>query len=391
MNTFESPHLMKITPRPTAVMARGAGSFVWDEAGRRYLDFIQGWAVNCLGHCPPEIARALDKQAKTLISPSPALHNRPQLVLAERLTALSGLQEVHFANSGAEANEAAVKLARKWGQLNKDGAYRIITTNNAFHGRTLAMMAASGKPGWDTMYPPIVDGFHKVPFGCAEAVGAAIDDVTVAIMVEPIQGEAGVVVPPLGYLKALRALADQHNLLLIFDEIQTGIGRTGELFCFEHESVAPDVLTLGKGLGGGLPLSAVLAAGRAACFEHGDQGGTYNGNPLVTAVGGAILDVVACDTFLQAVTRRGQQLRTGLRTLAQRHAVVEVRGRGLLQAMRLVQPMASEVVTAAFRRGLLVNAARPDVLRFMPSLRVSEAELEEALLQLDAALEDIRS
>lgn len=386
METLESPALMKITPRPAQVMQRGAGSYLWNEAGERYLDFIQGWAVNCLGHCPPEITATLTSQSQQLISPSPALHNRPQLQLAERLVALSGLKDVHFANSGAEANEAAVKLARKWGQLNKGGAYGVITTHNAFHGRTLAMMAASGKPGWEALYPPYPDGFRHVPYGCLDAVGAMIDDNTIAIMVEPVQGEAGVVVPPAHYLAGLRQLADEHNLLLIFDEVQTGIGRTGKLFGFQHPQVSPDIMTLGKGLGGGIPLSAVLASDRASCFDHGDQGGTFNGNPLVTAVGNTVLDIVAQADFLRAVCARENQLHAGLQRLAARHDIVEIRGQGLLYAVRLAGPRAVDVSHRAFARGLLVNAARPDVLRFMPSLRVSEEELEEFFVLLDTSL-----
>jgi len=222
--------LMAITARPAAVMARGAGSYLWDENDRRYLDFIQGWAVNALGHSPVEISSALTRQSETLLTPSPALHNRPQLELAELLTRNSPFAQVHFANSGAEANEAAVKLARKWGQKNKNGAFEIITTTNAFHGRTLAMMSASGKPGWDVMYPPMPEGFKHVPFADIDAIAGAITPQTLAIMLEPVQGEAGVVVPPEGYLRELRELTAEHNVLLILDEVQTGVGRTGRFF-----------------------------------------------------------------------------------------------------------------------------------------------------------------
>jgi acetylornithine/N-succinyldiaminopimelate aminotransferase len=386
METLESPALMQITPRPANVMVRGAGSYLWDEAGNQYLDFIQGWAVNCLGHCPPEVAETLSAQARQLISPSPALHNRPQLELAERLVALSDMQDVHFASSGAEANEAAVKLARKWGRLHKGGAYTVITTHNAFHGRTLAMMAASGKPGWDALFPPNPGGFKKVAFGCVQAVADAITASTVAILVEPIQGEAGVVVPPPEYLSGLRQLADSHNLLLTFDEVQTGLSRTGKLFGFQHSEVAPDIMTLGKGLGGGVPLSAVLANARASCFEHGDQGGTYNGNPLVTAVGKVVLDTVSEPVFLEQVCKREAELKVGLRQLSEYHDIVEVRGRGLLYAVRLATSRAAEVSRKAFDLGLLINAAKPDVLRFMPSLRVSSSEMNRFIDLLDTSL-----
>ncbi|MCP5150725.1 MAG: acetylornithine transaminase [Ectothiorhodospiraceae bacterium] len=386
MSTTADSPLMSITARPERVMCRGDGAYLFDDHGQRYLDFIQGWAVNALGHCPPEIAQALSRQAGTLITPSPALHNAPQLELAARLTALAGLDQVHFASSGAEANEAAVKLARKWGRVNRDGAFEIVTTEGGFHGRTLAMMSASGKPGWDRMFPPMPSGFVKVPFGDAAAMARAVTARTVALMVEPIQGEAGVVVPPAGYLRELRALADAHDLLLILDEVQTGMGRTGSLFAFQAEGITPDIMTLGKGLGGGVPVSAMVARRRACCFEHGDQGGTYNGNPLVSAVAIAVLDVVSRPAFLARVREAGARLRAGLQALGRRHGFLEVRGAGLLLAVRLATPSAEAVRDAAMAAGLLINAPRPDTLRLMPSLRTTDAEIDEALAVLDGCL-----
>ncbi len=378
--------LMAITPRPSNVMVRGYGSYLWDAGGARYLDFIQGWAVNSLGHAAPEIASALTDQASTLISPSPALHNLPQLELADLLIRNSEFAQVHFLNSGAEANEAAVKLARKWGQQHKPGAVDIITTHNAFHGRTLAMMSASGKPGWGQMYPPMPTGFRHVPFGDIASLQAVVGPDTLAIMVEPIQGEAGVVVPPPNYLRELRELADANNALLIFDEVQTGIGRTGKLYAHQHHGVVPDIMTLGKGIGGGVPLAAVMAVESACCFEYGNQGGTYNGNPLMTAVGKAVVETIVAPGFLQAVQQREVQLRSGLEDLAQRYQWLEVRGQGLLYAVRLPTATSAEISDRAFRNGLLVNPAQPDVLRFMPSLRVSLSEVREMLERLEASL-----
>jgi acetylornithine/N-succinyldiaminopimelate aminotransferase len=245
--------------RPDLVMVRGQGSELFDRTGRRYLDFVQGWAVNCLGHCPEELASALATQSRELLTPSPAYHNERALEVAADLTRLSGLDRAFLCNSGAEANECAVKLARKWGRLHKGGAVEVVTTHQGFHGRTLAMMAASGKDGWDGLFPPNLEGFVKVPFGDVEAVDRAIGERTAAILVEPIQGEAGVIVPPEGYLRALRTLADERGVLLMFDEIQTGVGRTGTFFRFEQEGARPDVMTLGKGLGGGVPVAAVVA------------------------------------------------------------------------------------------------------------------------------------
>ena len=378
-------HLMNLVARPKAVMVRGEGSFIWDDEGRRYLDFVQGWAVNTLGHAPKALVAALQRQAATLISASPAYHNAPQLDLAAKLANASGLGRVFFTNSGAEANVGAITLAGLWGEVQRGGAFEIVTTVNGFHGRTLATMAATGKPGWDTMFPPKIDGFVKVPFGDAVAAKSAIGPRTVAILVEPIQGEGGVVVPEDGYLRALRTLADEHQLLLMLDEVQTGVGRTGTLFASEHEGVVPDVMTLGKGLGGGVPLAALVASEKAACFERGEQGGTFNGNPLMTATGNAVLDVVTAPGFLESVVIRGATLRNGLGGLASR-GVVEVRGRGLLVAARLDTPRAEAVKDAAFELGLLVNAVRPDTLRFMPALNVTDDEVTQMLQLLEKCL-----
>jgi acetylornithine/N-succinyldiaminopimelate aminotransferase len=377
--------LMSIAVRPPRVMVRGSGSYLWDHEGKRYLDFVQGWAVNALGHAPPEIAAALQTQAQTLISASPAFHNAPQLEFARELTRAAGLAQVHFTNSGAEANEAALKLARKWGQLRRGGAHEVITTLNAFHGRTLAMMAASGKPGWDALFPPVMPGFVKVPFGDAGAVEAHIGPETVAVMVEPIQGEAGVVVPPEGYLRELRRLCNERDLLLICDEVQTGMGRTGTLFAFEREGIKPDILTLGKGLGGGVPISAVLANERASCFVPGDQGGTYNGNPLMVAVARSIFELVSQAEFLATVRARGRYLEQRLAPLQAQHKIA-LRGRGLLWALVLPEPTAEAIVAKCFATGLLINAPRPNLLRLMPSLRVSEGEIDALVSVLERAL-----
>jgi acetylornithine/N-succinyldiaminopimelate aminotransferase len=378
--------LMSVAVRPPHIMVRGSGSYLWDHEGARYLDFVQGWAVNALGHAPPEIAAALQSQAQTLISASPAFHNAPQLSFALELTRAAGLARVHFTNSGAEANEAALKLARKWGRLHRGGAHQVVTTLGSFHGRTLALMAASGKPGWDALFPPLMPGFAKVPYGDLAAVEAQIGPETVAVMVEPIQGEAGVVLPPEGYLSGLRRLCDERDLLLICDEVQTGIGRTGSLFAFEREGVKPDILTLGKGLGGGVPISAVLANERASCFVPGDQGGTYNGNPLMVAVARTVFELVSRAEFLATVRARGYYLERRLAALCAQRGI-GVRGRGLLWALVLPEPTAEAIVARCFRDGLLLNAPRPNLLRLMPSLRVSEAEIDQLCVLLEPALD----
>ncbi|MFY9514675.1 MAG: aminotransferase class III-fold pyridoxal phosphate-dependent enzyme, partial [Rubrivivax sp.] len=327
--------LMDITRRPPAVFTRGRGSWLWDNEGRAYLDLVQGWAVNTLGHAPPAIAEALATQSTRLLQPGPGLFNDRAAELATRLATLTGLDRVFFTSSGAEANEGAIKLARKFGQVHRGGAWQIITFHNAFHGRTLATMSASGKPGLDTLFAPQVPGFPKATLNDLDSVQALIGPDTVAVMLEPIQGEAGVVEATPAFLQALRALCDARGLLLILDEVQTGIGRTGTLWGFEHAGVRPDIMTLGKGLGGGVPIAALLAREAVSCFAPGDQGGTYCGNPLMCAVALAVLDAVTAPGFLAAVNERSAQLRAGLDGLARRLGVAPAVGRGLLLALQL--------------------------------------------------------
>jgi acetylornithine/N-succinyldiaminopimelate aminotransferase len=377
---------MEITARPPLVFVRGEGSWLWDHAGKRYLDFVQGWAVNCLGHSPAVIADALAAQSRKLITPSPAYYNEPSMQLAQRIVKHSALQQVFFTNSGAEANEGAIKLARKWGALNKGGAYEIISFDHSFHGRTLACMSASGKPSFQALFEPKVPGFPKANLNDPGSVERLITDKTVGILVEPIQGEAGVFVATDAFMRDLKELTRRHKLLLILDEIQTGVGRTGKLWGYEHSGIAPDIMTLGKMLGGGVPLSALLATAPVACFEHGDQGGTLNGNPLMTAVGCAVLEGVLAPGGLEAVRERGRQLEAGLHALSVRHALGDVRGRGLLWALDLDRGISEQVVRAARGQGLLVNAPQPGILRFMPPLNVSAGEVGCALAILDSVL-----
>jgi len=386
VSDFPLNALMEITTRPPLVFVRGEGSWLWDHAGRRYLDFVQGWAVNALGHCPPEIRAALAEQAATLINPSPAFWNAPSARLAQRLVDHSCFGRVFFANSGAEANEGAIKLARKWGTRHRGGAYEIITFDHAFHGRTLATMSASGKPGWDALFEPKVPGFPKATLNDLDSVERLIGDRTVAVMLEPIQGEAGVLGATDDFLRALRALTHAQGLLLIVDEVQTGMGRTGRLFGYEHAGIEPDIMTLGKGIGGGVPLAALLAREAACCFEPGDQGGTYNGNPLMTAVGAAVLEAVLAPGFLQGVAARGEQLERGLAALSRKRGLGEVRGRGLLMALDLGRDAGAKIVEHARANGLLLNSPRPNTLRFMPALNVSAEEIELMLAGLDGAL-----
>ena len=376
--TLNTDAIMFITPRPELVMVQGEGSWLTDQNGKRYLDFMQGWAVNCLGHANAGMIAALNTQAKLLISPSPAFYNEPMLRLANLLTANSCFDKVFFANSGAEANEGAIKLARKWGQVNKAGAFEIITFDHGFHGRTLATMSASGKPGWDSMFAPQVAGFPKANLNDLSSVIACITDNTVAVMVEPVQGEGGVIPCTPEFMQNLRQLTQERNILLIVDEVQSGSGRTGSLFAYEQFGIKPDIMTLGKGIGGGVPLAALLATDAVACFVAGNQGGTYNGNPLMTAVGISVVEQLLAPQFLEQVQAKGELLRNELRQLVAEFQLEGERGMGMLRALMLGREIGPKLVEMARDQnpvGLLINSPQPDLLRFMPALNTSDDDI----------------
>ncbi len=385
--------LMHVTQRPDAVFTHGRGSWLWDSQGRRYLDLVQGWAVNTLGHAPPELARALSAQAGRLLQPGPGLYNDRAVELAERLTQLSGLERCYFTGGGAEANEGAIKLARKFGQLHRGGAFEIICFDNAFHGRTLATMSASGKPGFERLFEPKVPGFPKARLNDIDSVRALIGPHTVAVLLEPIQGEAGVIEAAPAFLQALRALCSEHGLLLMFDEVQTGMGRTGALWGWQASGVQPDVMTLGKGLGGGAPIGALLAREAVSCFVPGDQGGTYHGNPLMCAAALAVVEAVTRNGFLAHARARGDQLRQGLQDLATALGSGPVRGRGLMLALDLPAPEQALQLAETLRcqaqghqPGLLINAVRPQRVRLVPALNISADEVELSLSMLRRGL-----
>lgn len=392
-NAQAAKALMEITSRPELTFVKGEGSWLEDHTGKRYLDVIQGWAVNCLGHCPKEMVEAINVQAKLLINPSPAFYNQPSIDLANRLVAASVFDRVFFANSGAEANEGAIKLARKWGQKNRAGAYKIITMDHSFHGRTIATMSASGKEGWDKKFPPQVDGFPKADINDIESVRALIDDQTVAVMLEPVQGEGGVIPATQEFMQELRALTTEKGILLIVDEVQTGMGRCGTMFAYQHYNIVPDIMTLGKGIGSGVPLAALLATEAVSVFEHGDQGGTYNGNPLMTAAGVAVFDVLNAPGFMQSVNQRAQELSEGLLALSAKWGMQGERGVGLLRALMLDRDDGNEIVQAARDRapeGMLLNAPRPNLLRFMPALNITAEEVQTMLQWLDEVITQVR-
>jgi acetylornithine/N-succinyldiaminopimelate aminotransferase len=332
------------------------------------------------------------EQSQRLVNPGPAFYNRPLLDLAARLVELSCFDRVFLASSGAEANEGAVKLARRWGSRHRGGAHEIVGFEQAFHGRTLAMMSASGKPGWSDIYAPMPTGFAKARLNDIASVERAMSPRTVAVMIELVQGEAGVVVADPGFVRELRALTVERGLLLIADEVQTGIARCGQAFAYEHFGVEPDVMTLAKGLGGGVPLAALLCKEEFNCFEPGDQGGTFAGNPLMAAVGLAVVNEVCSDEFLAGVRARAEQLSSGLQAIARDFDLVGERGLGLLRALVLPTDVAADVVASAQALepvGLLLNAPRPHLIRLMPALNISAAEMDEGLALLRRALREV--
>lgn len=384
--------VMYITKRPDLVFVKGEGSWLIDHQGKKYLDFLQGWAVNCLGHSNPGMIAALNEQAHKVINPSPAFYNEPMIRLADLLTANSCFDKVFFANSGAEANEGAIKLARKWGKLHKSGAFEIITFKHGFHGRTLATMSASGKEGWDTMFAPQVAGFPKADLNDLDSVKALKTDRTVAVMLEPIQGEGGVIPADHQFMKDLRQWTRENQILLIVDEVQAGCGRSGKLFAHQLYGIEPDIMTLGKGIGGGVPLAALLARNDVACFEAGDQGGTYNGNPLMTAVGISVIEQLLAPGFLAEVEAKGQYLRSLLLDLSQELGLEGERGEGLLRALKLGRDIGPEIVERARQLepvGLLLNSPRPNLLRFMPALNISREELSLMVKMLKQVIQSI--
>ncbi|GAB7538976.1 acetylornithine transaminase [Burkholderia sp. 3C] len=392
LNDYPIDSLMYITTRPDLVFTHGKGSWLYDHNGKRYLDFIQGWAVNSLGHCNEGVVEALKSQAERLLNPSPAYYNEPMAKLAGLLTQHSVFDKVFFTNSGAEANEGAIKLARKWGRKFKNGAFEIITFNHSFHGRTIATMSASGKPGWDTIYAPQVPGFPKAELNDIASVEQLITDKTVAVMLEPIQGEGGVIPATPEFMQQLRALTQQHNLLLIVDEVQSGCGRAGTLFAYELSGIAPDIMTLGKGIGSGAPLAALLSTAEVAVFEAGDQGGTYNGNPLMTAVGYSVISQLVAPGFLESVRERSEYLKQSLLTLSAERGFQGERGEGLLRALLLGKDIGPQIVEKARDMGpdgLLLNAARPNLLRFMPALNVTNAEIDQMMAMLRSILDTL--
>jgi len=384
---LEKKYFMPTFKRMPITLVKGKGVRVWDENGKEYLDFTAGWAVNSLGHCHPEVVSAIAEQAKTLLQTSNQFYTVPQLQLAELLVENSCFDRVFFCNSGAEANEGAVKLARRYGKLHLDGAYKVITALNSFHGRTLAMTAASGQRKFQEPYMPLPDGFINVEYNNVGALKKAITAQTCAVMLEPIQGEGGVNIPDDKYLRAVRAWCDEKGILLILDEVQTGIGRLGTLFGYEQFGLEPDIITLAKGLGGGIPIGAFLATENASVFSQGEHGSTFGGNPLACSAAYATLKFIIENDIPSKVQKNGAYLIAQLNKLKSRHDfITEVRGRGLLAAVQFDSDLTDKVARSCMERGLLVNPVKPNAIRLMPPLTTAKKEIDAAMGILDKVL-----
>jgi predicted acetylornithine/succinylornithine family transaminase len=384
---LESSYFFPLGKRLPVTLVRGEGSRVWDEDGREYLDCVAGIASVSLGHCHPQVVKAVQEQAASLMHVSNYYYTVPQIKLAQLLCQHTCLDKVFFCNSGAEAVEGCIKLARKWGKERRDGAYEIIVAEKAFHGRTLATVTATATEKYRAPFTPLVEGFVRVPFNDVEAIKRATTAKTVAVLLEPIQGEGGVNVPDDDYLPQVRAWCDEAGILLMADEIQTGVGRAGALFAHQLYGIEVDVMAVAKGLGGGFPIGAFLAKDSCAALTLGEHGTTFGGNPLATHVGHTVLQYVIENDLPGQVAKKGEHVERRLRSLADRHPMVtEVRGKGLLWAMELDREVAEEAVRLCLEEGLLANNVKPTALRLMPPLTITEEELDRAVEIVDRVL-----
>jgi len=383
----ESKYYMPTFKRLPVTFVRGKGNLLWDDNGKEYLDFVSGWAVNSLGHCHPVVADAVCEQVATLIHTSNSYYTIPQLKLAKLLAENSFADEVFFCNSGAEATEGAVKLARRYGHRYLNGAYEVITALGSFHGRTLAMVAASGQKRHQDPYTPVPAGFVNVEFNNIDALKSATTDKTCAVMLEPVQGEGGVNIANRGYMQEVRKWCDEKGILLILDEVQTGIGRTGKLFAYMHYDIEPDIIALAKGMGSGMPIGAIAAKKSASAFQAGEHGSTFGGNPVTCAASAATVSYIIENKLPAHAWEMGNYFSQGLDTLQKRCNVIsEHHGLGLLRALYLNIDIADQVVLKCLEHGLLVNRLKPNAIRFMPSLIVTQEEINKCLDLLEISL-----
>ena len=384
---LERSYFFPVGKRLPVTLVRGEGSRVWDENGREYLDCLAGIAAVSLGHCHPEVVKAVQEQAASLMHVSNYYYTTPQIKLAQLLCEHTCLDKVFFCNSGAEAVEGCIKLARKWGKEKRDGAYEIIVADNAFHGRTMAAVTASATEKYRAPFTPLVEGFVRVPFNDVEAVKEATTARTAAVLLEPIQGEGGVNVPDDNYLPQVRAWCDEAGILLMADEVQSGVGRAGALFAHQLYGIEVDVMAVAKGLGSGFPIGAFLAKDHCAVLGLGEHGTTFGGNPLATHVGYTVLKHIIENDVPGQVAMKGAYLERRLQSLADRHPMIkEVRGKGLLWAIELDREVAEEAVRLCLDSGLLANNVKPTALRLMPPLTITEEELDQVVEIIDLVL-----
>ena len=384
---IENKYYAQTVRRQPVVIVRGEGTRVWDADGKEYLDFVAGWAVDNLGHCHPAVTKAITEQAATLVQTSNQFYTVPQLELAQLLIDNSCLDRVFFGNSGAEANEGALKLARRYGKQNRDGAYEVITAYNSFHGRTMGTLAATGQPHYQEAFTPLLPGFVHVDFDDVEAIMNATTDRTAAVLLEPVQGEGGVNIPADDYLQRVREWCDQQGLLLMLDEVQTGLGRLGSLFGYQEYGVEPDVITLAKGLGYGVPIGAFLSKEYCMALVPGDHGSTFGGNPLATAAAYAGTKFLIDNDIMAHVKAMEKHLMARLEEVKSRFSfVTDVRGKGLLTAMEFEGDISGQVLTNANEAGLLLNGVKPNTVRFMPPLNITPEEIDQGVERLEQAL-----
>ncbi len=391
MKVFEQDkkYFMPVFSRYPLVLSHGEGPYVFDTDGGKYIDFLAGIAVNVLGHAHPTLVKAISEQAGRLIHCSNLYYTEPQVFLIEKLAQLSGLDKVFIANSGAEANEGAMKLARKYGKMKNPDKFDIVTAEHSFHGRTLATLTATGQPKYREGYEPLPGGFRYVPFNDKKALESVVSDKTCAVMIEPVQGEGGIHAPVDGYLQYARELCDKFDALLIFDEIQSGMGRTGSFLACQGYGVKPDIVTLAKGLAGGVPIGAFMSSEAvAAAFSPGDHGSTFGGNPLACAAALAVLDVIEKEDLMANALSMGDYLMSALEGLKKKHPALinEIRGKGLMVGAELAKP-GREVVDLCMAQGVIINCTAGNVLRFVPPLNIRREHVDEVVAVLDGVLE----
>jgi acetylornithine/N-succinyldiaminopimelate aminotransferase len=383
-------YMMNFIKRIPLTFVKGKGLRLWDENGKEYLDYVGGWAADSLGHCHPVVIKAATEQVRTLIHVSNAYHNLPQAQLAELLVKSSGFSKAFFSNSGAEAVEGAVKLARRYGALKLKGAYEVITAFKSFHGRTLAMTAATGQESFQKPYYPLPAGFINVEYNNIEAIKQVVNEKTCAVMVEPIQGEGGVNIPDDDYLKNLRAFCDEKNILLIFDEVQTGMGRLGKLYGYQVFDAKPDIITLAKGIASGIPIGAFLANAKADVFAPGEHGSTFGGNPFCCHIGCATVGYIIDKDIPGNADRMGRYCMGQLQGLQNKHeSIAGVRGRGLLIALEFKRDIAEKVTYACLEKGLVINLLKPNLLRIVPPLIIKKADIDLGIRILDQVLTNL--